>query len=65
MKVETFYTINNDKGNVFAGNYSAGELQLAKKKLGEMAKANPGEKFHLMKRICSAISSDITWEDSE
>lgn len=65
MRVETFYHIANDIGKIEAGKYAQVEYEIAKKKLVEIARANPGKTYHLMKRVTSVTANDLIWEDFE
>lgn len=65
MKIETFYWAISNDGKIHSQFYALSEYDEARRKLVNMARANPGLKFHLMKRVTSCISSDLSFEDSE
>jgi hypothetical protein len=65
MKVETFYVILNSENRVMSGNYAQTELSIARQKAVEYARENPGQKFHIMKRLSSVTANDLQWEDSQ
>lgn len=65
MKVETFYWIISDDNKIHSQKYAQHEIQPARMKLVDLAKANQGSKFHLMRRVTSVLVGDMFYEDSE
>jgi hypothetical protein len=65
MRVETFYWIISDDAKIHSVKYAYGKVIDCQKKILILAKANPGMKFHMMKRVSSVIACDLQFEDSE
>lgn len=64
MKVDTFYIIMSEDGNYRSIYYPAKDYNSARDHAIDMARTNLGKKYHILKRVTSVKSQDLTWEDS-